>query len=287
MPEPTLALTFQDLQIRVAEFLGVASYGSDGTGAAAVPTGTADLELVKRLVNDGYRRFLTSKRNWNWITPVIQITFDPDGTSNNTVDDSTSSSSIPRAARYYMPPGFYGDMISNFTYSPAGPRVRIENCDEGKIRALHTSTNAATGDPFLCALRRLPDVGNLINAEGRMWELVVYPTPGTAYTVTGKIRIFPNKLVNDNERHAAGFVFDEAIVNACLAEAERQRHDMMGERWEIWLESLQRALAIDSQTAPRKLGYNSDRSDGRSMAGHAWYTGVDTYESGSAGTVSF
>lgn len=92
MADSTLRLTFLNMQVRVAEYLGLASYSG---GAAAVPTSAHDLDLVKRLVNDGYRRFISENPNWNFLSVPLSLTFvagyegtATDGTSTTLVDSS-------------------------------------------------------------------------------------------------------------------------------------------------------------------------------------------------------
>lgn len=74
MADPTIGLTLADLQIRIAEYLGVAYYGSDGRGAAQVPVDAHDLDLVTRLANDGYRRFIAENPRWNFLNAPISLT---------------------------------------------------------------------------------------------------------------------------------------------------------------------------------------------------------------------
>jgi hypothetical protein len=69
-----LALTFGDLRIRVADYLGLAYHGAAGTSAAAKPNDAADLALVDRICNDGMRRFFNSYPKWNWVTPTFELT---------------------------------------------------------------------------------------------------------------------------------------------------------------------------------------------------------------------
>lgn len=94
MAEPTLGLTFDDMRIRVAEHLGIAYYGAAGNEAAQLPTDAHDLDLVSRLVNDGYRRFL-SERAWSFMRPLLTIVFRQqyDGSATavggSTLSDST------------------------------------------------------------------------------------------------------------------------------------------------------------------------------------------------------
>jgi hypothetical protein len=119
MADPTLALTFADLIIRVAEYLGVAYYGEDGTQPAQVPVNPHDLELCKRLVNDGYRRFINShpKGRWNFLTPIITIQF------------------VAGQAVYDLPAGFFGSVLVPWTYDPNGPHRVIGEVPEPTIRA--------------------------------------------------------------------------------------------------------------------------------------------------------
>lgn len=72
MSDPTLRITFQQLQIRVADYLGIA----DRSGSSlAVPADLKNLELVKRLVNDGYARFIADNEKWNFLNVPLTINF--------------------------------------------------------------------------------------------------------------------------------------------------------------------------------------------------------------------
>lgn len=287
MSQPTLALSFADLQIRVAEFLGVADYSG---GAAAVPTDPHDLDRVKRIINDGWREFAGAQPRWNWLTPTFTIQFDADGSTTRTVDDSVfpaplQDRSIPRAARYYMPDGFYGVMISWFTYERDGPIQRIDNVNESIIREYHATAEAA-GDPYMAAIRPLPTLADLTDVSNSRWELIVYPAPESADYITGRCRIFPNKLVNDGDYHAAGFQFDNVVLAACLAEAEKQQEHTAGVKQQLYMAELQKALLIDRDSKPRSLGYNGDWSDDHYRPRRV-YDGVSSYFSDSAGEVAF
>jgi hypothetical protein len=66
--------TFDDLRIRTAEFLSSAYHGTAGTSAAAVPTEVYSLDVVNRVVNDGYKRFL-HEHDWVFMTPLAELSF--------------------------------------------------------------------------------------------------------------------------------------------------------------------------------------------------------------------
>lgn len=280
MAEPTLALTFIDYQLRVSEWLGNnSSEGVNKDGAAIPPTDAHDLDLVKRLCNDGWRRFVGSNPQWHWMMPTFQIKLDPGGTTDRTVPaENDPDDEIPRAARYFMPDGFYGHMFSKFTYPPAGPRIEVENTTEEHIRALFAGASTTTGDPYLAAVRPLRDKGVPTQFQNR-WEVVFFPTPDSSHALTARCRLWPNKLVDDLDRHNAGIQNDEAVIAAMLAEAERQREGGAGPMTQYFADALTRAIAIDQKSTPRRLGYNRDASDigDRLWPGFPYYTGVDTY----------
>jgi hypothetical protein len=60
------------LRIRVAEYLGVAPITG---GVASLPTDSHDLDLVGRLVNDGYRRFLSENDKWSFLNVPLSVRF--------------------------------------------------------------------------------------------------------------------------------------------------------------------------------------------------------------------
>lgn len=74
--EATSSLTFSDLITEVAFKLGVAKYGTDGTGAYAIPTDVHDLALCKKIVNKAIRMFVNdgpSPNGWRWTKPIAQV----------------------------------------------------------------------------------------------------------------------------------------------------------------------------------------------------------------------
>lgn len=257
MAEPTLAKKFQDFIQVVAEHLGLASYS--GT-TAAVPTDAHDLDLCKRIVNDGWRLFYNSNPRWNWTLQTFAITFDPDGTSDVCVDGNNW--------RYFLPDGFFGELLGPLTYAENTGHVEIEETPESVIRALYARGDTS-GYPTAYAVRPLS------GDEARRWELIVWPKPSSALVVTGRCPIYPNKLVELTDKPNCGFQFDEALEAACKFQAELQREDgRPAGLEEQWTKALARAIAIDFRSAPKRLG-DYGGGGGRYMTRP--YTGVDTY----------
>lgn len=256
MAEPTLARTFQDYILAVAEHLGLANYS--GT-TAAIPTDAHDLDLCKRIVNDGWRLFYNSNPRWNWTLRTFAITFDPDGTSDICVDGDNW--------RYFMPDGFSGELLGPLTYAENTGHMDILEEPEAKIRSWYAQAET-TGYPTAYAIR--PLAGD----QARRWELIVWPKPSSNLVVTGRCRLYPNRMTELTDKPNCGFQFDEAIEAACKFQAEAQREDgKPADLEKQWTQALARAIAIDYRSAPRRLGDYG--AGGRPLTRP--YDGVDTY----------
>lgn len=248
MSEPTLRLTFNDLILRTAEFLGIADYTSS---VAGIPTDAHDLDLCKRLVNDGYREFIRAKSNWQFLSVLLTVTFDPTGLSSGNVASDPS--------RYYLPDGFYGALVAPWTYPSTGPRIRIEEIHEGRIRELLAGASY-TGQPRLVAMRPVPQTNT---SSGKRWEAIFYPAPSAVYTVTARGRTFPDALTTLTDVPVGGFEHDETILALSLKQAERQRNDNVGIQAQHASDMLQHSVDLDKEATPRRLGDYGDTSDDR------------------------
>ena len=75
MSEPTVALTYQDLILVVAEQLGIAYYGPNGDQIAQIPVDAYELDRCKRFVQDGIRMFISDAPpdGWRWQRPLAEV----------------------------------------------------------------------------------------------------------------------------------------------------------------------------------------------------------------------
>jgi hypothetical protein len=251
--EPTGGLTFRELVVRVAEYLGVAYYGSDGTSEAQVPTDGHDLGLCKRLVNDGIRMFINDHHDWRWMRKLHTLTV-------------TNSSSPLQVAgdtgRYFMPEDFGGDARGHWTFGPdqnVWPEIiTIDEVTIREWRSIHAGNQ--TGIPRYAAFRPLPDE-DIPQGQRARWEVLFYPDPGQAYVVQLPYRHYFNNLVSlDADRQPAGFEHDETIKAAALAQAELDRDDTLGARGEYYKKCLENSKRIDLLSVPKTVGPNLDRS---------------------------
>lgn len=106
MAEPTSALSFYDLILRVAREAGMAYYGSSGSEPAMIPVDEHDFDLCKNIVNDGIRQFIADAppKGWRWMRRIMSVTLtatrvtgtadaadadDNDPTTSTTLTDAT------------------------------------------------------------------------------------------------------------------------------------------------------------------------------------------------------
>jgi hypothetical protein len=254
--------TLDTLAVRVAEYLGIA----DQSGSAfAVPTDAKDYELCKRIVNDGLKRFYSShpKGRWFFLEPTISLTLSATGNPTANPDSDPS--------RYYLPDGVMGAPNSPWTYSVTGPRKRIDTVDEAIIRELIANSGSTSGDPIFVCHRPLETTSN--SQAAQKWEAVFWPIPtSNSQIIQSKVRLFPPELTDGLAVPIGSPIYDDAILAACMAEAEKKVDDSMGIHNPYFEKvAVPKAVMIDSQLTPRTLG-STGNGDRRS-----WYSGVDTY----------
>jgi len=75
MAEPNSALNFEALLTEMAELVGVADYNST-SGIAIHPNDKGDINKLKRIANNGIRRFISDapQLGWNWMKRIMSIT---------------------------------------------------------------------------------------------------------------------------------------------------------------------------------------------------------------------
>lgn len=261
MATPSLGLTFSDIILRVAEYLGVADYSG---GAAAIPTDAHDLAMCKSIANDGYARFINDY-NWTFLNGEVDIT--PNGTDYI----------------FSMPDDYMGEMLGVFTYPTTGPVAYMKETTEETIRKLKAGREV-TGFPSLFAFRPKDTVG--ATTDSARWEVLFWPTPvDTVNTLSGRYRRFPQKLSATTDRSVAGPQHDQSVKQAAIATAEIQRYGQAGPQSELYSTLLAASVKNDMRHVPRSLGYNGDGSDEFNSRGR-WPSRanqVDTYNGISVG----
>jgi len=218
MAEPTSALTIRELIRDTAEFLGIASYRSNGK--IIVPTGQHDFQYCRRIVNEAIRRFIQDAptKGWRWMRRNASITFDVEG-------DDPDVNINSDAARYFLPEDFGGSVDGKIEYSAdTAHACRIDWVDESFIRS-RRSVTVETGYPRYAAIRPYQPVAPALTAA-RRWELIVDPQPSAADTV-----VFPYTMHFDAVKAEVGTATGGSSTT--LADSTREEPDDYFNGWVI------------------------------------------------------
>lgn len=108
--EPTSALNFGSLVTNVAYKLGVASYGSTGTGVPALPTDPYNLSICQTIVNDAIRMLIADGGGkWYWQDQEVQVdswpNIGPDSTGSTYVTSTAYNSTLNLTTLTLTSPG--------------------------------------------------------------------------------------------------------------------------------------------------------------------------------------
>jgi hypothetical protein len=165
------------------------------------------------------------------------------------------------AHRYLMPSDFGGIIRGRIQYGgPAGtPRTELLQIDVDEISALNAGENKTTGDPVTIGFRPLTQDSP---SEQPRFEALVWPTPGTARTITYRYRRQPVALVNGTDRPVSYAMHDMTLLAAVKAEAERTRHDETSVELDNYKQLLTQSKALDAQMRPKRKGFMSNPESG-------------------------
>ena len=192
MAEPTTALTFQDLLLRVAEYYGVASY--DSNGMPYIPTDDAfNLRECKRIVNEGIRMFIARPpRNgkWRWTHRTHILTFDSTGGGSDNINSDP--------ARYVLPQHFACPAGSINYAANSSHGITINWCDIDEITQ-RRELSVRHGYPMFAAIRPYQPASAPSLASSRRWEIIFDPSPNSNKSVE-----FPYVVGFDNMQLEGG-----------------------------------------------------------------------------------
>jgi len=202
-----------------------------GTADAADATSVTDLTLIATYdtaddLKDWWCYVLTGTGigSYAQITAYAEDTgkctvadwLDSDGNPGGTDPAAASTFAITsvktdagNAAKYILPANFGGTVDGKIEYAAdTNQGTRIEWCDESKIRA-HRAVSVNSGVPSLAAIRPYQPVDESLS-QSRQWEMIVDPSPSSAYTVQ-----FPYTLYFDGFKMESGIATSAAASYIC------------------------------------------------------------------------
>jgi len=242
MAQPGLSIGFPDLQVEVAAYLGFSTTEADWSAAQAA--------TVARYVNAGVRQYLTPPPTencpeghlWSFLRPT------------NLAITTTASDD-----EYDLPDAFGG--MSGTTLTFGGTEVAqwtIRIVDEDQLRARASLLPTLTGRPDIAAVRPKAFLG----ATGQQWEIVFYPIPDKAYSISGRYTPLFDAPSDGAPYLPGGAMHADGYIASCRAMAEeREERIAGGPEFRSFLRILMANIAADLRNhTPDFLGVNLDCS---------------------------
>jgi len=244
MAESLLSLSYPTIAQDVAEFLGYTTTIDN--------LGTAELRHVQRALDSGTRRFVGAY-DWSWLYSSTTVT---------TVSGTDA----------YSLPDDYGHHLGGLKYAAGEGRYPIPIVSIAQIRESDALTDQS-GYPTKAAI--IPD-GAYDGTDGQRWQVVLWPTPNSAWTLTFEYSILVDVRMRSSTPYPlGGQAHAETLRYACLAAAELDRDDARGPREEQYKELLAASIAHDKRMRPDFLGYNQDRSLQKQVPYENYYVTVN------------
>lgn len=173
---------------------------------------------------------------------------------------------------YTLPADFGGEIAGEVSFIQQTNRGMILSwTDETIIRARRQNYNIESGTPFWCAVRIMPTPSYDLyappynNSDGsgfpsyrRRWEVMSWPISNEFLSILIPYQLAFNNLVNTTDLPPSPISFDDALLAACRAQAERYMTDSLGgPDWQYYRQfALPNAHKINGRSVNKMIGYN-------------------------------
>tara|TARA_R110002012_G_scaffold151096_1_gene311014 strand:- start:282 stop:1385 length:1104 start_codon:yes stop_codon:yes gene_type:complete len=208
-----------------------------------------ELTQIDDIINSGLRQFYHPSPGG----------LAPKGYKWSFMEPTTTLSTVAGTKDYTLSANF-GGMIGVATYATSDDRWSpIETTGEARIRLLRQrDSGSEQSDPRFMAIRPISSDGS----NGQRFQLMLWPTPDAAYTVSYRYHALPAKLTASYPYPLGGEAHAETILASCLAVAEARQENNAGIHAANFMQRLQASIAYDKQiNTPDVAGYNRDASD--------------------------
>lgn len=211
-----MSQTYSELKGRVRRFLGL--------------SGTANSDVVEDVIQSGYRRFLTF-HDWSFLRKVGSIT------------------TVASQYRYALPSDFVSVVDKVLNYDVDSQEIDVAEALEAKVMAYRNQRDWESA-PLLYAIRH----SDYNASSGSFIELIMYPTPDSAYTLNYRYVFDPEDMSSDADIPIGGPRMFEVIRQCCLAAAESEVDHQAGVQNQLAMEALVVARSMDLKRGPSNLG---------------------------------
>jgi hypothetical protein len=245
MAESSLSITYTEISVRVAHMLGY-----DRTSGNWTADQTSDIQDA---IDSGYRSFL-SANDWRCLHKVGTITTAADDGDYDLADD------------------FHYLLSHYLTYAADENRPAITEVSEGKIRDW---INVADINDYPTHFAIRPKAFD--GTAGMRYEALLYPTPSVVKVLSYAYRMFVPYLRAASAYPIGGMLMGEAVLYACLGEAELIKNGEYGVNFDTYMKfKLPNAIREDNKLGPASHGGNYDLSNSNNSFGVTHWNNTST-----------
>tara|TARA_B100000519_G_C14254494_1_gene444301 strand:- start:1427 stop:2530 length:1104 start_codon:yes stop_codon:yes gene_type:complete len=240
--ESTLSLSYADIRKELGWFM----FGERTSSNWSSDEGAQIDDIVKSGLRNFYHPPPTnnSPRGYKW----------------SFLEPTTTLSTVAGTSDYTLSADF-GGLVGPMTYSTDDSRwFPIEMTGEHRIRVLRQRDYATLkSDPRLAAIRPINSDGS----NGQRFQIMLYPTPDKAYTLSYRYHALPGKIDSTYPYPKGGEAHAETILESCLAVAEARMDNNAGIHAAAFQNRLNASISYDKMMhTPDYQGYNGDGSQG-------------------------
>lgn len=256
------SMSFREMQTRVAERLGIASYAD---GVAGPPTASEDLDLVKRALHDAEREFWravdprTSKSvRWTFQSSLVEMVIGPDGDTPQTIGADPT--------RYRLPRGVHSAPIGRVSWGDGSAGGKVHDTSIDRIIRMSSERPVEQGPPLYCAVWASPDqIVGMGERPAMEWRF--FPIPSREFTVRARFKMEPLRLVNDQDKPNRPPAHDLTVIAMAVAIIARAGSvPNMQDREAANTEANRQmvgSIEFDGDMRPSTLGQLGDRTASR------------------------
>lgn len=242
MPDQqTNHVTIDDLRRKVSWlFYGTRTYSG---------LGSTDKDIVDEIIQDGYEHFLhppilpneTESHEWNFLRPYLTLNLESS------------------KGDYSLPPNFGGFEGDLFYGASANRRYPLQKTFAERI-LLWRQRDTVSFEHYpthYAVVESNQDPNSPATAKVMIW-----PTPDSDYTVTGRYYIFTPPLNDANPYPPCDPFHNQTLTEAVLAKAEERLEDAQTLHAGLFIERLRSSVSHDrNKFASDYLGVDQDKSD--------------------------
>lgn len=252
------SMTFEALILDLASRSGNAYHGENGDEEAQLPADPRVLQQLMDYINRGYRWFLQQDTDWSFCAFPVTMTTSSDGTGPYNVAGDPGRMKLPHPIR--------SRPRKNLTYQDRGTNLeQVVVYTPEQLQRLR-QTSPSSGCPQFAAFRQIPEADRKPGEHPNTWEMLLWPSPDSAYVLEATFRIVPYPMVEPSERHAAGADHDTTLLAAAAYEWAMRDSTEPHEKATLLAErttAITNSLKLDRKKRPPRLGKMRDPSTER------------------------